>query len=349
MRVDKLKTGMKFKNYKDICNVLEMEIKRGNSRKAQIKDLERYCRLIKQGHSFTIAEVYKNPLEKLDMRGKNSVYGELLQLLITDFLIDKGNRTIITRNNFLSNINMINKNYTYCSENAYFLANYIDIDKYIVYDFFNTSGSNIRAAFDTALNNLKDKSLILYSIITMVCYKSSEHAEASQKDKDIIVKCQSDVLSEFNMIDMSHARRSPRWKDFRKRLMELLRERSDIKYYYEAYDITINQSCIEEKHDVLLKSTLDKMRRKEIRNELNELVCNRLIENAKKRREADSKNSNKKLEKARKGFSYVNDNERLVSILINSNAKDITNELAEYKNEEIRKWDEEFKFLNELN
>ena len=71
MKTEILHVGQKFRNYKQLSLDLEMEVKSStNSKKAQIKELERYCKLSKIGHSFTVDEVYDEALSKIENRGK---------------------------------------------------------------------------------------------------------------------------------------------------------------------------------------------------------------------------------------------------------------------------------------
>ena len=71
MRIHKLKKGMIIKNYKELCKILEIEEKEGNSKKAQFKEMARFFRHKKIGHKFKIMEIYKEPLPVIDGRGKN--------------------------------------------------------------------------------------------------------------------------------------------------------------------------------------------------------------------------------------------------------------------------------------
>ncbi|MCM3732015.1 hypothetical protein M3196_10125 [Fictibacillus nanhaiensis] len=94
MKVEKLQPGQTFKNYKVLCSELGIPIKNGkDSKEAQYKEIARYCKYTRSGHSFIIEEMYQVPKEKIDNRGKsegsrsnNNVYNNAIQLLITDLL-----------------------------------------------------------------------------------------------------------------------------------------------------------------------------------------------------------------------------------------------------------------------
>lgn len=71
MRTERLYKGQYFKNYRILCEELGMPIRAGNAKKAQMKELERYCRIQQVGHSLTVVEVYLTPLERVGRRGEH--------------------------------------------------------------------------------------------------------------------------------------------------------------------------------------------------------------------------------------------------------------------------------------
>ena len=84
MRVENLHEGQIIKNYKELCELLEIESKNGGeSKKSQLKDIERYIKYEKQGQKFIIIEIYDEPKEKIDKRvnnvgGNNLKYKDIL-------------------------------------------------------------------------------------------------------------------------------------------------------------------------------------------------------------------------------------------------------------------------------
>ncbi|MGU8679075.1 hypothetical protein ACV3Q3_13030 [Clostridium perfringens] len=73
MEIENLTEGMEIKNYKELCSVLNIKTKAGNSKKSQLKELERYCNYIKEGNRFIIKEIYKDPKIKEDGRKTNNL------------------------------------------------------------------------------------------------------------------------------------------------------------------------------------------------------------------------------------------------------------------------------------
>ena len=47
-----------YKNYKELCGILEEPIKGGKSKQLQMKDFERYFKYHKEGNKITIDDIY---------------------------------------------------------------------------------------------------------------------------------------------------------------------------------------------------------------------------------------------------------------------------------------------------
>lgn len=71
MEIKKLYKGQIIKNYKELCRLLDWEIESGNSKKSQLKELDRYYTYYKEGQKFIIDEVFQEPKEKEDFRKYN--------------------------------------------------------------------------------------------------------------------------------------------------------------------------------------------------------------------------------------------------------------------------------------
>lgn len=68
----KLYTNQIFKNYKELCNYINEEPKKANSKVAQLKEWERYFSFRKEGQKIIITEVFDTPKHKTDNRGGNN-------------------------------------------------------------------------------------------------------------------------------------------------------------------------------------------------------------------------------------------------------------------------------------
>jgi len=117
------KTSNTIKNYKELCAILKIKVMAGDSKKAQIKELERYLRYHKEGNKFIIDEIYDEILPKIDHRkdGNNvTEYTKYIENLILDLLVQEGNnnqgfgRVFLSKNQLFKEFHMINDNYVFC-------------------------------------------------------------------------------------------------------------------------------------------------------------------------------------------------------------------------------------------
>lgn len=326
MKIKALIEGKVFKNYRDLCEQLEIPVKAGNSKKAQLRDIEKYCKLEKGiGHNIVVKEVYDFPVEHKETRGRPSIYGELMQLIISDYLVEHmsesgKNSLIITRNKLLENIDAINSNFRLASRNIGYLSSYSKIDEDIINDFYETSNGSLKSAVETALNGLRRDTSLMYNKIIMV-YKNGRHVRVSEEDANMILAAETRALIELGLRDISDVITKKKWSVFMRTVLNGIDPESKIKFYYTAYEIFTNEEFIEKIHLDKLKRISDKIERKEKRDELNTTIASRLIENAIRRREKSHHGAYKY--ETRLKPSYEKDNAMLVEMLIDSQDKNV--------------------------
>lgn len=88
MDLDNIKSNMVVKNYKEMCLILGEKTTDGNSKKAQLKEWERYFDYEKQGHKFIIKEIYATPLPQ-DF-SDNDIYTKYVQVILMKHLKEQG-------------------------------------------------------------------------------------------------------------------------------------------------------------------------------------------------------------------------------------------------------------------
>ena len=76
-----LKQNKEFKNYRELCKKLNWKITSGDCKKAQFKELSRYCKWGKDGYKIKIKKVFENPIPKLSKKKKyKRKYGKNLKI-----------------------------------------------------------------------------------------------------------------------------------------------------------------------------------------------------------------------------------------------------------------------------
>lgn len=337
MNIDKVYAGKTFKNYNVLCEELGWEVKKGtDSRKAQIKELERYCKFHKEGNKFYIDEVYNEALPKQDGRGKskgsrnnNSVYRDYIQVLVLDLLSRcKDGKLTISKTKLLTTIEMTNENYGYCSNNVPKLAKYIDASEDVVYDFYTTSNDNFKSSIESALSSLQNKRIIMYDVVTKVLDNDNKNRMATDVEKKYILLCEKQILNELGYEKVSDVVVQGQWKKYKKRVNELVVPELNIKYHYVAYEIIINEEYVKEELNGLLDLMLEDEIRKDYKNKLNTTVSERSVKNAKNRHD---KGFISKKSKMRLSEDYVEKMELLTELLIDNKTINIITDITKVK------------------
>lgn len=346
MKIENISEGQIIRNYKALCSELEVPIEAGNSKKAQLKEWERYFSYVKQGNKFIITDIFEAPKEKIDGRGKSegsrgnsSVYGKYLQLLIADLLVRQEEKHIsISQTQLLNVMNMVNRNYGECSRRVKELASMYRIEPYIIYDFYNTSNGNFRSAVETALKNLHNKRLLWYKDIIKVKLKDGTYKDASYLEQDTINRYELLALEETpeEYDTVSSLMMTKHWKPFKERVNQFLTDSTNIKYYYNAYFISVELDYLEKERDKLMNYVLEDGNRKQLRLELNETVQFQLSKNAKKRHD-NVLNTTSSMWKVRNKAEYPEKIDQLVGLLIDNKQDDITPLLNERSNHKTSK------------
>jgi hypothetical protein len=368
MNIENIKTGMIVKNYKEMCKLLDEDIKAGKSKTLQDKEWKRYFSYQKEGNKFIVNEIFQEPKPKVDLRknGNNTIYGDIIQKLILDLLVQgKNNGSVfLSTNKLLRALSMINSNYSYCKENVPRLSKFIQIDESNIYEFYDTTHGNLKRSLETSLNQLKSKSLIFWKPCITVCMKTAnidtnefgdikidkiehrnnkclftvdstiheEHRRATSEEIEIILEVEKDIMNEMNYDSKSDIVIHRAWKQFQKKVNEILFDRINILYYYESYEIICNRKHILIELNGFQNLLLNDSDRKELKTSLNNTVSSKLHSNAINRKEKVKNKIDEctfgqpELTDAdilRDKHNYLINNEKLIDTLINEKHNNI--------------------------
>jgi hypothetical protein len=338
MNISNISEGQIFKNYKALCAEINEPIKTGKAKQLQLQDWERYFEYSKSGNSFIINKIYEIPKEKVDGRGKSegsrrSIYGNATQLLITDLLARSNGYVTISKNKLMLSIGMININFGECSQQVKKLAKYTDINEKFIYDFYNINNGNFTRIIESALNNLEDKSIIIYSRIIKVCEQGRfSPRKATKWEETQILECEKEVLEELGFENKSDVRVSSKWVKFKQGVQNKLSERTEIKYYFYAYEITVNKKYIEQERNKLADLLLEQVVRDETLNNLNSTIIEHFIHNSQERHTNGFTSG--KLSKIRLDKNYIEHMKHLATLLIDKDAPRIIDYVAKINLEE---------------
>lgn len=280
MEIKNFKIGQVIKNYKELCTLLNEKVKGGDSKKSQLKELERYISYHKDGNKFVIDEIFQDPKEKQDNRinnkGKSAEYIDDLELRLLGEFLTKGkdNNLTIGKSVLLRDVGLVNSNYSYCKQRQEKLANYLDIDKETIYDYYNSVDSMVVNNLEKALKNLSNEKIIDLDTTTIVCknkligveYKHQTYIdefdeeieritpvansdiiyeEATDEEKDIILKVEGELLDKMKVKRVTDLFATGRIKEYYNECYKQIRkELKDFNFYFKAYKITYNYDRI---------------------------------------------------------------------------------------------------------
>ena len=296
----KLIIGMTIKNYKELCVLLDEEIKTGKAKQLQLKNWKRYFDWEKDGQKFIITDIYDTPLPKEDLRrkGNNSIYKNYIELILLQYLSkQEGYKKTFTKRNWLELLGMINSKY---GKEPKIKLKQLDnsITDQEITLFYIRSNKKLERVLHDALRNLQKEKLIIVefeTVIVSIDALGKEHrflANDYQKKKILHTEryILKNVMQYENMFYVYIKNKS---KEHYGKVNEKLNEMYGWKYYYKQIKI------IYEKPDIVdAISSKEIMLQKEI---LNSKIVDFLNDNAKKVYEKKEKEYDDALEE------YLND------------------------------------------
>ena len=332
MKVDNLEVGMTYKNYPELCKVLECDEKKGKSRTLHIKDFDRYFRYTREGNAYIIDEVYSEPKEKTSNK-RNSIFRDITKLLIMDKLAEKGGSLTVSRSHLIEDLGLANSNYNGCKGVQYKLSKYLDMDVQIVYDFYNSSNANYRNIIEGSLNALVDERRIVYHIVTMVKEMGLyTYRKATEDEIQTILNVEGNMLTKLGYKSISDISNTKDWNPFKRKVKDILQAMTGIEYYYSAYDIIIHEERIQKGRVELLELILERSKKNDYRLELNNLVIDNINKNAKRRHE-HAHNANKEaVREVRSKMEFPSEINKLSNVLSKLGKEDITGEVYKIAN-----------------
>ena len=105
-----IKQGMVFKNYKELCFMLGLDVKNGKSKTIQMREIERYMDLLKteNGNSYIVLDVYDKPLPN----NVKSKYTYLIQDILLSYLAKENEHVVyVNKNDLIKILGLANDKY----------------------------------------------------------------------------------------------------------------------------------------------------------------------------------------------------------------------------------------------
>ncbi len=240
MNTHTLKSGDVVNNYKELCRLLCEEVKYGNSKKAQLKEFERYFQYEKHGHKFIILDIYDIPLPKDDKRqiGNRRIYVTYIESILLTYLFKLNNNMgYFTKRQLWRILGMINNSYKNVT-----IDKLREIDSRItcweLNKFYQICDRKLTSILFSALNSLQNRSLITYEEqYVIVLEKNNKTYIADDDEKKILLEAEKITLNDMGLYTKTHAASCFKLNEFYANANNFLYEKYEWNRVYKQYKI----------------------------------------------------------------------------------------------------------------
>lgn len=324
MKLENLKKGMIVKNYKELCSILELDVRTGGARKNQLEWIEDYIGYDKEGHKFIIKDIHDD-IEIIPMKTRggdtsDNTHIKYIEKLILDMLVQKEEcgEIFLSKTKLFEALDMVNINYGYCSRRTEKLSKLTNIHEMNAKEWFTSTSGMLERSLNKALNRLKNQSLIFWNKVITVyevapvirlaeternIYVDSTGEEteefkaniqstikdttraATKEEVQQIIRAEKEVMESMGCEGKQQVMAQGKWSEFQKRVTDITLKNMNIGRYWQSYSIIYNHDHVKEGADKLDKKLLPYEDRDEYKSLLNMAILNNTSSNSLKRHE----------------------------------------------------------------
>lgn len=276
-----LKSGMIFKNYKALCELMGWKVATGNAKKSQFKQLDTLCKWNKEGNKIVIDEVYEVALAKVDNRigntnsGVKSQFKNDIEIILLDLLSKLDNYELLCSGpKLLRYLGIVNSNYSKMRYELDETERVFGERKELLNNWFNETQRRFIQQVETALKNIASAKLIKWSRVKVinitepyVCeneYGFNEvryatyDVEATREQEEVILRAEREVLEELGFRNIREVNFSPMRGLYWEKVDKLIIERLGINYYYTGYKIIALIDKVNEELSIVAEEDLNR-------------------------------------------------------------------------------------------
>ena len=237
VKTDRVAVGQEFKNYKELCEGLQIDKSKhkasGCQKKAILKEIERYVRYEKSGQKFIIKEIYDEPLPKEDKRLEGK-YVKYTELILCKYLVSKTKEEpkTVADDEKAYNLTPVNwfKIFGLCNA-RYGDKRYLDdffeletLNQDAIHEFYVREDDRLKKILTSSLNSLTRQRLINYSVQYILGFDEKDQRKATEEEVGSIRNAEHDVLEEMGLHDTFQLRYRSLSQKFYAAVTERLRE-----------------------------------------------------------------------------------------------------------------------------
>lgn len=271
--------------YSNLCKLLDIKPKSGNTKISDLKILERFIDYEKVGTKFIIKKIYDKPKKKADQRanGNRSIYVPCIEKILLEYFIAVGKREVeLTKTMLWQKLGMISKLYIAYYDNEDFLneIKYIrpSAKQWHINRAYSNSSKKMNSITRSALDSLQRRKLIKYEYETNLWCRQTNgyYREVTDKEKEIVLQCEREALLEVECKNINEVYLKNCIKNYSKIKNAKLVEYLDMSYTFCRYKIICNRKYLQQG----LNETIEELQ--SLKVQLNNAIINYLNGQAKK-------------------------------------------------------------------
>lgn len=250
MKIENLEAGMVVKNYRDLCELLEIDYSSGNTKIKQVCELQRFVKYDVEGHKIIIEEIYETPLEKTRIHGgsrNNTKYKVPLEKQILTLLQKTEDYQICFPKYVLcEELELVSPNYRRYNYHYEPLVKELGVTMFEAEDFYESTNSSLTYTIVSTLERLVNKKSISYQKV--IIGKFSDDMECYEiVDKELIKKIleiENKALEKMECKTIGEVIYKNMYQDYNLEVNEQLKKEMSIDYIFEAYKITSTELIV---------------------------------------------------------------------------------------------------------
>lgn len=268
----KLKQGQVIKNYKELCKILDLKIEAGNSKIAQMKELERYYKFSKQGYKIIVEEVYASLKLKKDGRGNNGrhfmKYDTLMDEILINLLLKNNGHIQQTFAGIMKMLGMFSNGYENLNKSGH--ITFTKVNKIsspgLTLTYQQKLYNIVEKCLETALKRLRRQGIIKYSKEINILNTDFSHYFADATTIKTLKQTEKKIYEKMGITHQDRIITATNRK-FKNKVSNVL----GIYTYYNVYNFSLidkEQTQVEEDKDELIKRLIKSVSRA-VRNKKN--------------------------------------------------------------------------------
>lgn len=249
MEIENLTEGMEIKNYKELCNILNIKVSDGNSKKKQLNELTTYCKYEKIGRKFIIKEIYDKQIINIDTIANNSKYIKTLSNIIVEYLYNNPKELKeVPLSKLFTLLGITNNNYNSANYYRKELSQLYDIRLASIYYFYSNTKMEFKKIIERCLKNLENRRVLnWYRVIMIKDENTKQIYKADEETEKFIIDTEKEVLQYLNCRNMYEVIKD---KHKLKEFNDIVYKETNINYFY-AYNLVIGSKALKIEYDCI--------------------------------------------------------------------------------------------------